>query len=195
MIPTDKLVLDACCGGRMMWFNKEHPDALYVDVRREEKGFCKHRKQFEVQPDVQADFKELPFPDKKFKLIVWDPPHKHTLGKTSVMAQKYGVLNAETWPYELAKGFEELWRVLDDNGTLIFKWNEGEIPLSSVLSLFKQKPLFGHSTGKNGRSNTMWVCFFKSANNVTTSTEVLEAEALRTPPNPKGSGIRAGDLL
>lgn len=27
------------------------------------------------------------------------------------------------------------------------------------------------------------------------STEVLEAEALRTPPNPKGSGIRAGDLL
>lgn len=27
------------------------------------------------------------------------------------------------------------------------------------------------------------------------STEVLEVEALRTPPTPKGAGIRAGDLL
>ena len=25
-------VLDATCGGRMMWFNKRHPLALYLDL-------------------------------------------------------------------------------------------------------------------------------------------------------------------
>lgn len=27
-------ILDACCGGRMFWFDKAHPDAVYMDNRR-----------------------------------------------------------------------------------------------------------------------------------------------------------------
>lgn len=30
-----KTILDATCGGRMMWFNKDHPNAVYADQRRE----------------------------------------------------------------------------------------------------------------------------------------------------------------
>lgn len=33
----EKLILDACCGGRMFWFNKKHPNALYVDQRKFER--------------------------------------------------------------------------------------------------------------------------------------------------------------
>lgn len=47
----EKVVLDACCGGRMMWFDKKNPGVLYVDVRRGEKGFMKVRPSFEVVPN------------------------------------------------------------------------------------------------------------------------------------------------
>lgn len=33
---TDKLILDACCGPRMMWFDKRNPQAVFMDIRDEE---------------------------------------------------------------------------------------------------------------------------------------------------------------
>lgn len=63
----------------------------------------------------------------------------------------------------------------------------------------------GSDTGTQGRGGggkygwlsrtTIPSALFAEIFNVTTSTEVLEAEALRTPPTPKDVGIRAGDLL
>ena len=32
---NEKLILDACCGSRMFWFNKHNPLALFVDKRSE----------------------------------------------------------------------------------------------------------------------------------------------------------------
>ena len=29
----EKFILDACCGGRQFWFDKEHKNVLYVDKR------------------------------------------------------------------------------------------------------------------------------------------------------------------
>lgn len=155
----NKVILDACCGGRYFWFNKAHPNALYIDIRREEKGCNPHRPNFEVKPDMIMDFRALEFKDKSFKLIVWDPPHLKTLGETSIMRKTYGCLNAETWPYDLKKGFEELWRVLEDWGVLVFKWHESEIPLVEVLKLFHTQPLFGNPT--NSGETTKWCCFMK----------------------------------
>lgn len=120
------------------------------------------RPNFECQPDMVMDFTDLQFEDKKFKLIVWDPPHMKTLGERSIMRAKFGCLNAETWQFDLTKGFSECWRVLEDYGVLIFKWNEIEISLAEVLKLFKQQPLFGHNTGSN--SKTHWLCFMKIPN-------------------------------
>jgi len=145
----------------MFWFNKYHPNALYIDNRVRGKGHISHlgTKNHEVNPDIVMDFRDLDLPDKKFKLIVWDPPHLHSLTKTSIMNKKYGSLNVETWRYDLGKGFDELWRVLDNFGTLVFKWSESEIPLKEVLKCFKEKPLFGHPTAKNGK--TIWCVFMK----------------------------------
>jgi hypothetical protein len=160
MITTNKKILDACCGGRHFWFNKTHPDAVYIDIRKEEKGCIQCRPNFEVQPDFLMDFRALEFVDRSFKLIVWDPPHLHSLGPKAIMRKKYGVLNKKTWKQDLAQGFNELWRVLDKEGTLIFKWNETEIPLKEVLACFKEAPIFGHPTAKSGK--TIWCVFYKT---------------------------------
>lgn len=47
----DKIILDACCGPRMMWFNKHHPSAIYMDIRREEFIACDGR-HINVDPDL-----------------------------------------------------------------------------------------------------------------------------------------------
>ncbi len=162
-VPSDqpvKLILDATCGGRTIWFNKKHPNAVYVDNRREGKGLCPERPNFEVQPDYIVDFRDMKmFGDEIFKLVVWDPPHLKTLSKTAIMAKKYGVLNPQTYPRDLRKGFDECWRVLQNYGVLIFKWNDLEISQKELLSFFKEKPLFGHTTGS--KAKTRWFCFMK----------------------------------
>ena len=147
----------------MIWFTKKHPNAQYVDIRNTivdiTHGKTKGRKHFHIHPDQVADFRNLPFPDGSFKLVVWDPPHLDNLQETSIFAKKYGSLNRETWRYDLERGFDECWRVLADFGVLIFKWSEDRIKLKKVLICFKQKPLFGHTTGS--KSHTHWLCFMK----------------------------------
>lgn len=155
----EKFILDACCSGRMMWFDKSHPNAVYIDIRKEEAGFVDQRKRFSVQPDVVMDFRKLEFADRSFKLIAWDPPHLLSLGKKSVMRKKFGCLDPWTWQSDLRQGFLELWRVLEDYGVLVFKWNVQEIPIRKVLRLFPEKPLFGHTTGS--KSQTRWMTFMK----------------------------------
>lgn len=153
-----KFILDACCSGRMFWFNKNHPNVIYADIRKEAPGICKERPNFEVNPDVLMDFRKMNFPDKRFKLVVWDPPHLKTLGPNGILAKKYGKLN-EKWEDDLAAGFKECWRVLEDFGVLIFKWNEFEFKTKAVLELFEEVPLFGHTI--KSRSKTKWMCFMK----------------------------------
>jgi hypothetical protein len=162
----DKLILDACCGGRVLWVDGHHPSAVYIDFRFEPPGLVKSRPNFFVDPDLLMDFTDLKFENNTFKLIVWDPPHGLSFSRTSIMAQKFGCLNAETWQHDLKKGFKELWRVLEDHGVLIFKWNDMEIPYKKVLSKFSEKPLFmnitaGPKTMSSKGSRSYWFCFMK----------------------------------
>ena len=155
----EKFILDACCSARMFWFNKKHPNVLYIDIREEPPGLCPEQPNFEIKPDFLMDFRKMDFPDKRFRMVVWDPLHMKGLNASSIYAKKFGTLNAETWQFDLSQGFKECWRVLDDYGVLIFKWNEEHIELKKVLSLFKREPLFGHTTGS--KSKTHWICWMK----------------------------------
>lgn len=125
---SDKLILDACCGSRMFWFDKHNPLVLFVDKRSETlTAKDKDRiRTIDVKPDVIADFTNLPFEDNSFYMVVFDPPYLKTLGETSWMAKKYGKLPKD-WKSLIHDGFAECMRVLKPNGTLIFKWNESEI--------------------------------------------------------------------
>lgn len=159
-----KKVLDATCGSRMIWFDKNNPIALYVDRRELEdeaiwkSGNGKAVRYCTVKPDVVADFTNLPFEDESFYLVVFDPPHLTTLGENSWLCKKYGKLD-DNWPCVLKDGFDECMRVLKTNGTLVFKWNEYEIPVKSVIEAIGTRPLFGNRSGKQGK--THWMCFFK----------------------------------
>ena len=157
------LILDACCGSRMFWFDKENPNCLFIDKRSEtveaKDSSCKSGlRTIEVKPDLVADFTEMPFENESFAMVVFDPPHLKTLGQNSWMAKKYGRL-PDDWQFMLQKGFSECFRVLKPNGTLIFKWNESEIKSNQVLEIIPYKPLFGHTTGRQAK--TIWMAFMK----------------------------------
>ena len=152
---SEKPILDACCGGRMFWFDKNNPNATYVDNRTYDGELCDGRR-FIVRPDVVADFRDLPFPDESFHMVVYDPPHVLRAGDDSWLRAKYGVLDKENWQQDLKDGFDECMRVLRPHGTLIFKWNECFIPKRDLLRAIKTKPLIG-----NRRGTTIWMVFMK----------------------------------
>jgi len=145
----------------MMWFDKQDERALFVDKRRERfEVESETTKTITVDPDILADFTDLPFPDESFSLVVFDPPHLTKLGENGIIAKKYGRLFGH-WDCELEAGFRECFRVLKPSGVLVFKWCSREIPLDRVVGLSPVKPLFGNIHGKN--RTTHWVTFIKAA--------------------------------
>jgi 23S rRNA G2069 N7-methylase RlmK/C1962 C5-methylase RlmI len=106
------------------------------------------------------DFRKLDLPDESFKLVVMDPPHIiHKEDSKMNMVITYGALNKETWKEDIKQGFDEAWRVLENYGILIFKWNETSIKKKEVLEIINKEPLFGHPNGSS--VPTHWLCFMK----------------------------------
>jgi len=154
------MILDVACGSKMFWFDKNNPNVEFCDNRVVPYHEYYPKRYIEINPDTVCDFTSLPFPDKSFKLVVFDPPHLTWAGPASWTRLKYGCLD-ENWPQMIHDGFAESMRVLDDYGVLIFKWSEVQIPLRKVLEAIgpEHEPLFGHRSGKN--MNTHWLCFMK----------------------------------
>ena len=148
-------ILDVCCGSRMFYYDKESPLVTYMDIREGEVELSDGRK-ITIKPDIVGDFREIPFYNEIYDMVVFDPPHLLRAGKSSWLAKKYGVLNKDTWESDLRVGFYECFRVLKKGGILIFKWNTDQIPLKQVLELAIRHPLFGDKRGK-----THWIVFVK----------------------------------
>jgi len=123
----------------MMWFNPQYQRCLFGDMRHESLIVTDrtHKEDgtraIHVHPDMQMDFRALPFPDNTFYHVAFDPPHLVRAGKRSWMAAKYGKLG-DDWREDLRLGFAECFRVLRPHGTLNFKWNETQIPVRDVLA-------------------------------------------------------------
>lgn len=150
-----KYILDACCGSKMFYFNKENENVIFMDNRQMSEILCDGRK-LEIAPDIIADFRRMPFDDNTFKIVIFDPPHLINAGENSWLAKKYGKLSKESWRNDIKQGFNECMRVLDVYGVLIFKWNEEQIKLKEILNVINYKPLFG-----NKRAKTHWLVFVK----------------------------------
>lgn len=110
------LVLDPCCGARMMWFDRDDPRAAFCDIRRErhelaDSSSAGGSRTLVIDPDLEIDFRDMPFADESFPLVVFDPPHLLRSGANSWMAKKYGRLGAD-WREDLRRGFAECFRVL-----------------------------------------------------------------------------------
>jgi SAM-dependent methyltransferase len=160
-----KIVLDACCGGRMMWFDKSDDRSLFADCRSEDLdvSHCTTNPgKKSVRPDQIHDFRNMPYDDESFHHVVFDPPHVRGISMKSVTGFSYGSLDKDTWRNDIRAGLSECFRVLKPNGTLIFKWNEVDIALREILQLTDEKPLYGHRSGKSAK--THWVAFIKASN-------------------------------
>lgn len=85
-----KPILDACCGGRMFYFDKNNPNVLFADIRNQKLSFKDRDKirHLEVSPDVIHDFTDMPYPDKSFKCVIFDPPHLIKGGDKSWLVKK-----------------------------------------------------------------------------------------------------------
>ena len=97
-INKPKPILDACCGGKMFYFNKEDDRVLFQDIRDFNTTLCDGRA-FSIHPDVVADFTDMPYPDESFTMVVFDPPHlKYSGNKKQLKGWqmiKYGHLNGD----------------------------------------------------------------------------------------------------
>ena len=149
----------------MMWFDRAHPDVVFGDRRSEthiltdrSNGNTSGTRVLRIDPDVLLDFRALPYSDGTFRLIAFDPPHLVQAGKRSWLAAKYGKLGKD-WRHDLRAGFAECFRVLEDNGVLVFKWNETQVKIREVLALTPHRPLFGNTSGK--KAGTHWMVFMK----------------------------------
>lgn len=158
-------ILDPCCGSKMMWFDRGHPDVIFGDRRREtitvpdrSHGRVDGTRMICIDPDVFMDFRALPYQDNTFNLVAFDPPHLVRAGQKSWLAAKYGKLGTD-WRDDLRQGFAECFRVLRPHGVLVFKWNETQIKVRQVLELAPHQPLFGNTSGK--KAGTHWLVFMK----------------------------------
>lgn len=160
---AEKTILDVCCGSRMFWFDRADERVIFCDKRAEhhmlkDSSVNGGQRELVIAPDVKSDFTALPFPSNRFQVVVFDPPHFDKSGPKSWLRAKYGALEGD-WRSMLAGGFSECFRVLVPGGTLIFKWSSVQIPISEILKLTPERPLFGHRSGK--ASLTHWVTFTK----------------------------------
>ena len=92
------LILDACCGGKMFYFDKNDDRVLFQDIRSFETTLCDGRN-FEIKPDIQTDFTNMPYPDESFSMVVFDPPHLKYTGSSKELKgwqmTKYGHLGCD----------------------------------------------------------------------------------------------------
>lgn len=141
-------ILDVSAGNRAMWFDKQHPDCTYIDLR------------MIVRPDCTADSRYLPFKNAVFDLAVFDPPHVN-FGKNAEMSKTYGWHTTEEIRDIIRRTGIELSRVLRPQAIMNLKWNDHDQKLDTVLKLLSTwEPLFGQRTGGSTSkhpSSTYWI--------------------------------------
>ena len=79
-------------------------------------------------------------------------------GLRSIRTSKLiGTIDLMGWPHDFHKAFQEIMRVLKPTGTMLFKWNEDQIPIKDVFKAFGQQPILGDM-----KSKTKWSVFIKN---------------------------------
>ena len=137
------LILDACCGGKLMYHGLEQniPKGRFVsiDVRRGDFWYrnafnSKHDRVTRVRPDVIADMQHLPFRNSIFHLIIFDPPHAK-FSKTSYFAKRYGSMDDVNFSNLSVN--DEFTRVLRRSGLILAKiYSKRRAQLLTILGGF-----------------------------------------------------------
>ena len=139
-------ILDLSAGNRAIWFNKNHPLAVYLDKRAE------------VNPTIVCDTRSIPdCIGDGYDLVVWDPPHMNC-GPNSNMSKVYGYHTTKEILETIELTGSGAHKITRENALMALKWNNHDIRLQRVFDLLPQwEPLFGHLTKDGPRSQTYWV--------------------------------------
>ena len=140
-------IIDMSAGNRAVWFNKKHPDCIYIDIRES------------VNPDRVCDSRATGMNAGHFDLVVFDPPHVN-LGEKSDMARTYGHFTTVEIRDIIRRTSQEAHRISKPEALMAFKWNDHSQKLEKVLALMPEwEPLFGHKTASRTKhsSSTVWV--------------------------------------
>jgi hypothetical protein len=145
-------VLDLSAGNRGVWFDKNCPEVVYVDIREN------------VKPSVVCNTLCLPFAADTFGLIVFDPPHVN-FGARSNMTTCYGHITTAGIRDLIRGSAVEAFRVGAAQALMAFKWNDHDQNLSTVLDLLRPEwePMFGHKVATRAKHacSTYWVLLRK----------------------------------
>lgn len=157
-------ILDATCGSKSIWYQKNHPFVTFMD-KRKESAKSKHRmgerRRYRIDPDIISEWKDAPFPDDYFDMIIFDPPHliRKREWTDSSMCIRYGKLYQDNYKQVLKEGIKKLFDILKPEGTFVFKWCDTDRPVEEILKLFPYKPMFGTRTGQSNTNH--WIVFLK----------------------------------
>lgn len=157
-------ILDATCGIKGMWYQKHHPLVTFMD-KREDVFLSAHKHQkprtYRVEPDIVCEWKDAPFPDDYFDVVIFDPPHIiwSNSHKEGTVEREYGHLDAGSWQSEIEQGVKRLFEVMKPGGMFILKWCEVTIPVKKIIDLVPYPPLFGTRTGQANKNH--WIVFLK----------------------------------
>lgn len=58
----------------MFWFDRSNEDVTFMDNREVDTTLCDGRN-LVIKPDVIGDFRNMPFENETFYMVVFDPPH------------------------------------------------------------------------------------------------------------------------
>ena len=161
-------ILDATCGFKGIWYQKNHPFVTFMDRRKgifdfDNPSTLSRYRRYKVNPDIVSEWKDTPFPNNHFDMVVFDPPHliKNKGSKEYNMMKAYGYLDKDTWRQDLKQGIKKLFDVLKPEGIFILKWCENSVKVEEVIKLCPYPPLFGSNTKSKGKTANFWILFLK----------------------------------
>jgi len=160
-------ILDATAGSRSIWYQKNHPFVTFMDKRKvdiwdktKNKKFSSTRR-IKVDPDVVSEWKDAPFPDEHFDMIIFDPPHliRKREWSDSSMVTRYGKLYQDNYKQVLQEGIKKLFNILKQEGIFILKWCDTDRSVDEIIKLCPYKPMVGTRTGQGNKNH--WILFIK----------------------------------
>ena len=161
-------ILDATCGFRGIWYQKNHPFVTFMDRRKgtvkfENSSTLSRHRSYKINPEVVSEWKDAPFPDNHFDMVIFDPPHmiKKEKSKECNMMKPYGFLNEKTWRQDLKVGIKKLFDILKPEGIFVLKWCENSVRVEEILKLCPYPPMFGSNTKSKGKTQNFWILFIK----------------------------------
>ena len=160
------MILDATAGVKGIYrgldLNFREDELVFIDKRM---GVYQpkygHEKCLIVQPTAQTDLKSLPFRDKLFNMVIYDPPWL-SASLDNWVGARYGSADKHSYTTLNYYANLEFHRVLINGGILFIKIQDVQHRKTSLdhhFSNFKRLLHFSFPTKSGGRLLTYWLVF------------------------------------